>query len=144
METGPHSPVSYSDVAVVAGVEFDLSKTLPCPCFFPTRPPVLKRPGNRPHTLGAFSLTTVAVVGPTGVSVGLNAVAVVQSPVVVAVTVAVGHGDADVAAEHPTDGPVVPAVVEAGESVEPEYESHVVVHQLADSIAIAAPYPLGN
>ena len=89
-------------------------------------------------------MTTIAVVGPTGVFVGPNVVAVVQSPVVVVVTVAVGHGDADVAAEHPTDGPAVPAVVEAGESVEPEFESHVVVHQLADSITIAAPYPLGN
>ena len=144
METGPHSPVSYSDVAVVAGVDFYLFETLPCPCSFPTKPPVLKRLGNRPHTLGAFSLTTVAVVGPTGVSVGLNAVAVVQSLVVVVVTIAVGHGAADVAAEHPSDGPAVPAVVEAGESVEPEFESHVVVHQLADSIAIAAPYRLGN
>ena len=125
METGPHSPVSYFDVAVVAGVDFYLFETLPCPCPFPTKPPVLKRPGNRPHTLGAFSLTTVAVVGPTGVSVGLNAVAVVQSPVVVAVTVAVGPGVAAVAAEHSTDGlavPAVPAVAEAGENAESEFE----------------------
>ena len=144
METGQHSPVSHSEVAVVAGDDFDLFVPLPYPCSCPTKPPVPKRPGNKPRTLGAFSLTTIAVVGPTGVFVGPSAVAVVQSPVVVVVTVAVGHGDADVAAEHPTDGPAVPAVVEAGESVEPEFESHVVVHQLADSITIAAPYPLGN
>ena len=94
---------------LLLALDFYLFETLPCPCSFPTKPPVLKRPGNRPHTLGAFSLTTVAVVGPTGVSVGLNAVAVVQSPVVVAVTVAVGPGVAAVAADHLTGGLAVPA-----------------------------------
>ena len=121
---------------LLLALDFYLFETSPCPCSFPTKLPVLKWPGNRPHTPGAFSLTTVAVVGPTDVSVGPNAVAFVQSPVVVAVTVAVGPGVAAV--------PAVSAVAEAGENVESEFESHAVVHQLADSAAIAGPYPLEN
>ena len=56
-------------------------------------------------------------------------------------------GVAAVAAGHPTDGLAVPAVLvvaEAGENAEPEFERHAVVRQLADSAAIAGPYPVEN
>ena len=114
--------------------------------YVPTKPPVLKRPGNRPHTLEAFSLTTVAVVGPTGVSVGPNTVAVVQSPVVVTLRVAVGPE----VAGHLTAGLAVPAetcpvaVAEGREDIGLESRGSAVVHQLADFAAIAGPYPLEN